>query len=207
VIALLVGCGPSEPVETDVADTAAAGPSPFADRIVAFTPGDAAGFGQDELPDVVLGPPDGDPDGIPSLDVLSLGREGAIVLAFDDLGLVDGDGVDLLVFENPMPAWIETGVVAVSEDGATWAEFPCDAADAADGYPGCAGVNPVYAGADGADPTDPATAGGDGFDLATVGVERARYVRIVDSGANVYSGNAGGFDLDAIAVVHGAAVE
>jgi hypothetical protein len=46
-------------------------------------------------------------------------------------------------------------------------------------------------------------AGGDGFDLATIGVSRARFVRIRDSGANSYSGTSGGFDLDALSVVNG----
>jgi hypothetical protein len=55
----------------------------------------------------------------------------------------------------------------------------------------------------GLSPTDPAVAGGDGFDLATLGVARARFVRIRDSGANGYGGTTGGFDLDAVAVVNG----
>jgi hypothetical protein len=51
--------------------------------------------------------------------------------------------------------------------------------------------------------TDPSVAGGDAFDLATLGVRRARFVRVRDSGSNYYSAPSGGFDLDAIAVVHG----
>ncbi|RYZ33379.1 MAG: cell surface protein, partial [Myxococcaceae bacterium] len=43
----------------------------------------------------------------------------------------------------------------------------------------------------------------DGFDLAAVGLTRARFVRIRDSGANGYAGTSGGFDLDAVAVVNG----
>lgn len=146
-----------------------------------------------------------------SLNVLSLGRGGSIVVEFTDIELVDGPGVDLLVFENPFdsPAgrFIETGVVAVSEDGRTWYEFPCDTTRAAEGYPGCAGVRQVYASPEnGIAATDPATAGGDGFDLGTLGVTRARFVRIRDSGANEYDGISGGFDLDAVAVVNGRAI-
>lgn len=178
--------------------------TPFADRVVSFTPGAAAGFGQDRFPDVVLGPPHGEGSGSGSLDVLTLGKQGEIVLEFTDVAVVDGPGVDLLVFENPFGTYAETGVVAVSDDGTTWHEFPCASADKAGGYPGCAGVHPVYSNPDnGISPTDPAVAGGDGFDLATVGVSRARFVRIRDSGANSYLGTAGGFDLDAVAVVNG----
>jgi hypothetical protein len=192
---LLFACG-------SPADDSAAG-DPFADSVVSFQPGKAAGFGEDELPDVVLGAPAGVDSGVPSLDVLSLGAEGVIVLGFEDVALVDGDGVDLLVFENPMEAWHETGIVGVSDDGETWTEWPCAHDDEEGDFPGCAGVGVVYAGPEGADPTDPAEAGGDAFDLADLGVARARFVRIRDSGANVYDGDSGGFDLDAVAVVNG----
>jgi hypothetical protein len=184
---------------------------PFADRVVAYAPGQAAGFGQDRCPEVVLGPPSGRPGRNQSLHVLSLGLEGSIVLEFTDVGAVDGPGVDLLVFENPLLGddgrlFTERGRVAVSEDGVAWREFPCADGDADGGYPGCAGVHQVFApGSDGGiSPTDPAVAGGDGFDLAQVGLSRARFVRIRDTGTSEYLGISGGFDLDAIAVVHGA---
>lgn len=45
------------------------------------------------MPDVVLGSPEGKGDRAGSLHVVSLGRGGEIVLAFD--GIVDGDGPDL----------------------------------------------------------------------------------------------------------------
>ena len=180
---------------------------PFADRVVSFTPGPGAGFGQDKMPGVVLGPPQGKGANAGSLDVVSLGKDGTIVLAFDDIELVDGPGPDLLVFENPFSTWLETGYVAVSEDGQTWHEWPCAPTDAAGGFPGCAGVHPVFANPDnGIDPTDPKVAGGDAFDLADLGMTHARYVRIRDSGHNPSDPPGGGFDLDAIAVVHGAPV-
>lgn len=191
------------PLDTDV------GPGPFADRVVSFTPGDFAGFGQDHLPQIVLGAPNGRGPSAGSLDVLSLGKRGELVLAFDDVAMVDGDGPDLIVFENAFPGWIETGEVSVSEDGATWFTWPCEATNAEDGYPGCAGVHAVLSSrTNGVDPLVPALAGGDAFDLAEVGLTHARYVRIVDSGQNDlrglgYAGNTGGFDLDAVAVVNG----
>ncbi|MDC0713941.1 cell surface protein [Stigmatella sp. ncwal1] len=178
--------------------------NPFADRVVSFQPGASAGFGQDLFPTVVLGPPRGEGSSAGSLDVLSLGRQGVIVLEFTDIAVVDGPGVDLIVFENAFVRFPETGVVAVSDDGVTWSEFPCDATNRAGGFPGCAGVKPVFSHPDnGISPTDPAVAGGDGFDLAALGLSRARFVRIRDSGANGYSGTSGGFDLDAVAVVNG----
>jgi hypothetical protein len=193
----------SQPPQDDTAPPST-GPDPFADEVVSFEPGEFAGYGQDALPDVVLGGPEGAGASAGSADVVSLGQGGVIVLAFTDIGLVDGEGPDLLVFENAFTAWPETGVVAVSEDGETWLEWPCDAADAEGGYPGCAGVTAVLASsANGIDATDPDLAGGDAFDLADLGLSRARYVRITDSGANSYSGDSGGFDLDALAVVNG----
>ncbi len=198
------GEGPDGGDGADGADGGDTGePDPFADLALLFTPGEAAGFGADRYPEIVYGPPQGAGDA-GSLDVLSLGREGLIVLELTDIGIVDGEGPDLLVFENPFTGWLETGRVAVSEDGETWHEWPCDAEDAAGGYPGCAGVGLVWSHPDnGIDPTDPAVAGGDAFDLADLGIERARYVRIVDSGANSYEGTSGGFDLDGVAVVNG----
>lgn len=178
---------------------------PFADRVVLFAPGPGAGFGAGKLPQVVLGPPQGAGAAAGSLDVVSLGQAGTIVLALDDQPLIDGPGPDLLVFENPFGGYVETGRVAVSADGKSWHEWPC-AADQAPDYPGCAGVEPVYS-APGSQiaATDWPAAGGDAFDLAAlpgVGPGPFRFVRVIDSGANPYVGSAGGFDLDAVAVLH-----
>lgn len=180
----------------------------FADRVVSFSPGESSGFGADCFPYVVLGPPWGSA-GQQSLDVLTLGKKGSIVLAFDDVGLVDGPGTDLLVFENPLSAFPETGEVEVSADGQAWFKWPCDGTNKDAGYPGCAGVRTVQSSPDNGIPaTDPERAGGDRFDLATLeGLPDAgfvgRFVRIADTGLNAYSGSNGGFDLDAVAVVNG----
>jgi hypothetical protein len=178
-------------------------PDVFADEVISFTPGPTAGFGQNEMPCVVLGPPQGLGATAGSLDVLSLGDQGSIVLKFDDVELVDQPGPDLIVFENPIPGFVEPGFVAVSEDGGDWHEWPCQPQNADGGYPYCAGIRPVYSNPDnGISPTNPGTAGGDDFDLADLGVTRARYVRIRDSGFSRYGGTTGGFDLDAIAAAH-----
>lgn len=202
------GCGPLPAVEDGGGpgdpDAGAVRPEdPWADRVTRFAPGPGAGYGQDLFPGVVLGPPSGGGESQGSLDVLSLGKAGVIELEFTDLLAVDGPGVDLLVFENGFTGFLETGAVAVSDDGATWHEFPCAAALDA-GSTGCAGVQPVFANpGQGVSGTDPAVAGGDGFDLAVVGLARARFVRVTDSGANrFYGGPGGGFDLDALAVVN-----
>lgn len=204
---LAAGCGGPSEEDPQAPVACASENNPFADKVVSFTPGDSAGFGQDGYPTIVLGPPHGGGSGMGSLDVLSLGQRGEIVLELTGLGVVDGPGVDLLVFENPFGNFVETAFVAVSEDGQTWREFPCDPVDKANGYPGCAGVKNVFSSPEnGISPTDPAVAGGDGFDLATLGVARARFVRIRDSGENAYGFTSGGFDLDAIAVVNGAPI-
>ncbi len=178
-------------------------PFAFADRVVSFDAGTGSGFGQSGLPQIVLGRPHGSGSGAGSYDVLSLGNGGEIVLAFDREVLIDGPGVDLLVFENPFVGFVETGFVAVSDDGLTWHEWPCAPLDPDGGYPGCAGVHPVFSSPEnGINPLDPGVAGGDGFDLAVLGLSTARFVRIRDSGANRYAPPSGGFDLDAVALVH-----
>ena len=185
----------ADPIDED-------GPDPWADRLVSFSPGPQAGFGAAGLPGVVLGPPRGAGAGAGSTDVVSLGRAGTIVLAFDDIGLVDGPGPDLLVFENPFADFTETGRVAVSEDGQSWHAWPCTG-QTSDPLATCAGLQPVLG--DGTtDLQDAAKMGGDAFDLAAIGVARARFVRIEDTGHNAYEGISGGFDLDGVAVRNGA---
>lgn len=185
----------------------AASNGPFATSVVSFTPGKDAGYGQDRMPDIVLGGPHGMGTSQGSLDTLSLGVGGEIVLGFAH-AIVDGPGADFLVFENafyvggdPKVVWKELGEVAVSDDGATWTVFPCDVS--AWQTSTCAGYHPVMASVDNElDPLDPKIAGGDPFDLAVVGVTRARFVRIRDLATTPSGPPAAGFDLDAIAVIH-----
>lgn len=129
---------------------------PYADQLVDFAPGAAGGFGQGDLPGVVLGPPQGSGWFAGTLDVVSLGSGGRIDLAFVDNVVVDGPGADFTVFENAFlrlgafsitePPFAEPGQVSVSQDGLTWYAFPCAMATAPY-YPGCAGVHPVAANA------------------------------------------------------------
>lgn len=192
-LALLAAC--SEPD---------AGGDPYADALVDFAPGTGASFGHDRLPDIVLGPPGG------SLDVATLGCEGEIVLGFD-APIVDGEGPDLIVFENAFAtSFPEPGEVAVSEDGETWLSFACDPV----ALVGCAGMTPTLSDAlDGA--LEPARTGGDAFDLAALPDAPAQvwYVRVRDRSRAYWAAQgmdycdpgqmgAGGFDLDAVASVH-----
>lgn len=178
-------------------------PDAFADAVVSFMPGPGAGFGQDHLPDVVLGPPHGAGDSSGGLDVLSLGTGGTITLELNDWYAADGPGVDVLVFENAFTGNLEPGEVSVSADGVSWHVFMCSH-DFDAGYPGCAGVRPVASSPEnGISPIDPNVAGGDGFDLAQVGLSFARFVRIRDIGESRNSfAPSRGFDLDALAAVH-----
>jgi len=183
---------------------------PWADELLSFTPGTGAGFGQNYIPDNILGPPDPDPalnpynaSTIPQ-EILSLGHGGEIVLQFTDNTIVNGAGADFTVFENPFISYLdgsvfmEAGIVAVSQDGAAWYEFPYDTTDMS----GLAGITPT---GDNQNPTDPALSGGDQFDLEDLGLDWARYVRITDLGDFYQEGLWNGdFDLDAVVAVHSA---
>lgn len=199
--------------------------SRFVTGVVAFSPGACAGFGADSMPGIVEGPPVGGGSSHGSTDVVSLGNAGTIVVSFAPNAIVDGPGPDFIVFENPF--WIagnpsgvyaEPGEVSVSDDGTTWQTFPCTPTydpSASDGtgteppYGSCAGWHIVYSNpSNGISPLDPATAGGDAFDLADLGVTHARYVRIVDKTmescpeAGPDEPTTNGFDLDAVAIVN-----
>ncbi|MEI7635532.1 MAG: cell surface protein [bacterium] len=175
----------------------------FTDRVAEFHPGPDAGFGQDYFPANVLGPPRGNadpakPNQSPA-DLLSLGSGGWIVLEFTNNEIVDGQGADFTVFENPfqpigMPdlCFSETAIVSVSDDGTSWTTFPFDFADPGPPdsnllqkhlYNGFAGLTAVYSSpANGISPFDPAVSGGDSFDLAKAGLSAVRFVRIQDTG-------------------------
>ena len=190
------------------------GADPFADAVVSFQPGEGAGFGMDRFPDVVLGPPHGAGDMAGSLDVLSLGYKGEIILEMKDFWIADGDGPDFIVFENvfyaggnPSAPFSEPAIVGVSEDGVNFSYFryfDCDLTSPPF-YPGCAGTKPTYSNpSNGIDPTDPSVAGGNAFDLRDVGLKEARFVKIIDGGVTKGgSGGTVGFDLDAVSVVNG----
>jgi hypothetical protein len=182
-------------------------PTRFISCVLSYTPGQNAGFGQDEFPEIVYGPPVGAGTLEGSIDVVTLGGGGEIAFGFGGNAIVDGPGPDFILFENPWfiggdptDIWAEPGVVSVSDDAQTWVDFPCQN----DAYPytGCGGWHPVLSNPDnGISPLDPTVSGGDAFDLADIGVTHARYVRIHDVS---FRGGAPteGFDLDAAAIVN-----
>src|SRR5688500_6081095 len=122
--------------------------SDFVVEVVEFLAGENAGFGQESMPEIVLGPPDGGFSSQGSVDVVSLGTGGSITLRMDQ-EIVDGDGADFIVFENPFEiaggaVFSEAGEVSVSDDGETFTAFPCD--PSRDAPNGCAGFAIVLAG-------------------------------------------------------------
>ena len=181
----------------------------YPSTVVSHTVGAGGGYNEAKLPGIVLGPPHGGGCCNSSSNVYSLGEGGEIVLEFA-APIVDGPGVDLLVFENPFrvgadPAnvFAELGEVSVSDDGVNWQVFPCTATPVPP-YGNCAGWHVVYATtASGVNADDPASAGGDPFDLADLGVKQARFVRIRDAHTKVPAccGTAG-FDLAGVAAIH-----
>jgi hypothetical protein len=185
----------------------------FITKVVSFTPGSCAGFGATSMPDIVLGPPEGAGSLKGSLDVVSLGVGGEIVVSFEPNAIVDRAGPDFIVFENafyaggdPSAPSADLGEVSVSEDGSTWKTFPCNPGTSAP-YGACAGWHPVYsAPGNGISPLDPKTAGGEAYDLSDLGITTARFVRIRDKSTASCPGGAhqdnAGFDLDAISVVN-----
>jgi hypothetical protein len=109
------------------------------DAVFSFSPTGNAGYGHDQMPDVVLGLPANSLPTQQSLDVVSLGFNGEIILEFTDNLMVDGPGPDLIVFENPFfVGQVPTGptddylvfaepmIVSVSNDLMNWQTFPFD---------------------------------------------------------------------------------
>lgn len=173
------------------------------------TTGTGAGFGLALFPGNVLsGPNGGDtPPHVPNdseEELFSLGDGGSITLAWPAGSvIVDGSGPDFTVFENVVETlttgvpFVESAIVAVSQDGVNFVEFPFNFLPPvgfnpstpfaiplfAENYPGLAGVRATLTTpSNGIDPGDPAVSGGDAFDLSDVGLEWARYVRLTDTG-------------------------
>jgi hypothetical protein len=214
---LLGGCG-NTPAAADLGAAGSGGEEvtypetlPYARTVEWFSPGDGAGFGEDELPDVALGPPRGKGEQAGSLHVVSLGLGGEIVLGFGERAISDEPGPDFIVFENafwpggdPSQVYAELGEIAVSQDGETWHTFRCDREGDGEGsFPGCAGATPTQK-YDPLDvlPLDAERTGGDAFDLADLELESASFVRITDLGTLGETGTSSGFDLDAVGLTH-----
>ena len=132
-----------------------------------------------------------------------------IILSFGDRSIIDGEGPDFVIWENPF--WIggdpenpfaELGEVSVSLDGESWEVYPCDPSREVGFDAGCAGWRPRQV-------FDPCKVipiveeevGGDPFDLADLGLDKVRYIRIRALAIEGAAPTAG-FDLDAIGAIH-----
>ena len=206
---LWLGCGPS------AVDSSALSQErvdyrlyPYAQAVVEFNPGPESGFGQELFPEIVLGPPQGFGPAHGSVDVLSLGVAGEIILDFFPREMIDGEGADFAVFENVFwpgndssNPWKELAEVSVSDDGENWHTFTCVQENSTTGeWPGCAGWRPTHSYAPQTDSLDPDVSGGDLFDLADLGLTHARYVKIRDLAQDGAAPSAG-FDLDAVGLI------
>lgn len=182
--------------------------------VVSFTPGEGQNLGQGDefFPNNIFGRPSEKASeqaaAASESEVLSLGMDGEIIVANSDNVIVDGEGNDFTIFENAFinpinqRIFAEPGVVSVSKDGIDFAEFPYNFATLV----GCAGTVPTYGDQD---YCDSEVSGGNSFDLADLGVDSVRYIRIRDLTVEVannqnhkyYDISLSGFDLDAV-VIH-----
>ncbi len=128
------------------------------------------------------------------VDVYSMGLDpdvnDTLVLAWSGRRVIDGPGIDVVVFENafevtgPEVVFMDLVIVEVSADGETWVAWPHaylgEDPDAYSPNPalwdGFAGKTPVLLHVEDnpTDPVDVGLAGGDGFDLADLPDETLR---------------------------------
>jgi hypothetical protein len=179
-----------------------------ADTVFSVKWGTGQTFGREQFPRNVLGLPDTSArPNVPassSREVCSLGMGGEIIIGWKNAVLLNGMGADFTIFENPFirfdeKVFAEPAKVAVSRDGVRFVEFPFDSLR----LRGCAGVTPTNGNNS---PFNPRISGGDSFDLAQIGMDSVRYIKITDISAMVlnnpqhpfYDPTISGFDLDAI---------
>jgi len=190
-------------------------PDPYPDEVIGFRP--LTPSSQD--PFIALGIPRGGGAYQGSTDVVSLHARtagdgappygGSITVQFTDNLVANGPGVDFTVFENAFlilaenrpvdeaVRFMEPAVVAVSQDGKNWKEFPFNYRPSyfENGEINCfnpwsydygfAGINPVFSNNGSPDPTNPAVSGGDSFDLDDLPGRPftwIQYVRITSTG-------------------------
>jgi hypothetical protein len=91
----------------------------WADAVVSFTSGDPAAS-RSRDPNAAVGRPDyrGVDDAKDEATYVSVGHGGELVLEFTDNVLIDGEGLDLAVYE--IGPEVEPILIAVSEDGQDW---------------------------------------------------------------------------------------
>ena len=145
-------------------------------------------------------------------EVLSLGIGGEIIVGWKNGYIVDKEGPDFIIFENVFSNYQETkifvepAIISVSKDGINFVEFPYNT----ETLEGLAGINWINGSENCFDYN---LSGGDAFDLADIGMDSIRYIKIKDTSLlaaklptnhKYYSpvGVLTGFDLDAVVLLH-----
>ncbi|MBD1210208.1 MAG: hypothetical protein H9535_17375 [Ignavibacteria bacterium] len=179
-----------------------------ADTVFSVRWGTGQSFGREQFPRNVLGLPDtsarADRPAVTAEAVCSLGLGGEIIIGWKNAMLLNRTGADFTVFENVFlyfgeRRYAEPAKVAVSQDGVRFVEFPFDSLS----LRGCAGVTPTNGDKSAFNPN---VSGGDSFDLAVIGMDSVRFIKITDVSQIVlnspqhpfYDPTISGFDLDAV---------
>jgi hypothetical protein len=183
------------------------------DTVSAFVPGSGQHTGQGATffpRNVFTGPAPTARGDVPSTDpreICSLGLGGSITIGLRTKVIVDREGTDLTIFENAFfynggRVFAEPARIELSKDGLSWIEVPFDTLTLS----GLAGLSPTL------DPeaSNPATCGGTAVDLATVGIDSVRWIRLTDVTRYIlnnpkspfYDPTLSGFDLDAVIAWH-----
>jgi type IX secretion system substrate protein len=180
-------------------------------EVIQFQPGEGQNVGQgsEYFPANIFGLPSTNASETTQVadpyEVLSIGMGGEIVVGFGGAAIRNIEGPDFVIFENaflnPLTKKIfaEPAQISVSQDGFVFYDFPFDSLT----LKGCAGITPTYGDQD---PFDPSVSGGDKFDIADLGLEMIRYIKIKDITPMVknnkehpyYDVILSGFDLDAV---------
>lgn len=183
------------------------------DTVAAFQPGSGqyTGQGATFFPrNVLTGPAPTARGDVPSTDpreICSLGLGGSITIGLRSNIIVDGNGTDLTIFENAFffnggRVFAEPARIELSRDGLEWIPIPYDSVTLV----GLAGLSPTL------DPmaSDPSLCGGTQVDLAWVGIDSVRWIRLTDvtrlildnSKSPYYDPTLSGFDLDVVIAWH-----
>jgi hypothetical protein len=192
-------------------DVAAQPQRVLCDTVMEFVPGTGqyTGQGATFFPrNVLTGPAQTARTDVPSTDpreICSIGLGGRITLGLRRRVIVDGPGADLTIFENAFfydndKVFAEPATIELSKDGNNWVMVPYDTLT----LDGLAGLSPTR------DPqaNDPLTCGGTPVDIAYLGIDSVRWVRLTDVTRLIlenpkspfYDPTLSGFDLDVVRV-------
>lgn len=192
-------------------DVAAQQQRVLCDTVMEFVPGTGqyTGQGATFFPrNVLTGPAQTARADVPSTDpreICSIGLGGRITLGLRRRVIVDGPGADFTIFENAFfydkgKIFAEPATIELSKDGHNWLMVPFDSLT----LDGLAGLSPTR------DPqaNDPSMCGGTPVDIANLGIDSVRWVRLTDVTRLIldnpkspfYDPTLSGFDLDAVRV-------